>query len=78
MNYRISELQLNLAEALNELERLREARSHQMQLVESIVRQRDMYRTLLAQMTGVTIPIQGKEGEGCIKCYLIERNVKNE
>ncbi|XP_072919390.1 translocated promoter region b, nuclear basket protein isoform X3 [Hemitrygon akajei] len=55
----ISELQQNLAEALNELERLREARSHQMQLVESIVRQRDMYRTLLTQMTGVTIPIQG-------------------
>ncbi|XP_078263731.1 translocated promoter region b, nuclear basket protein isoform X1 [Rhinoraja longicauda] len=60
---RISELQLNLAEALNELERLREARSHQMQLVESIVRQRDMYRTLLAQMTGVTIPIQGNTTE---------------
>ncbi|XP_051869004.1 translocated promoter region b, nuclear basket protein isoform X3 [Pristis pectinata] len=60
---RISELQLNLAEALNELERLREARSHQMQLVESIVRQRDMYRTLLAQMTGVTIPVQGNTTE---------------
>ncbi|XP_078417520.1 translocated promoter region b, nuclear basket protein isoform X3 [Cetorhinus maximus] len=56
---RISELEVNLAEALNELERLREARAHQMQLVESIVRQRDMYRILLAQMTGVTIPIQG-------------------
>ncbi|XP_069794284.1 translocated promoter region b, nuclear basket protein isoform X2 [Narcine bancroftii] len=60
---RISELQLNLVDALNELERLREARSHQMQLVESIVRQRDMYRTLLAQMTGVTIPGQGNTTE---------------
>uniref|UniRef100_UPI00398E7D17 translocated promoter region b, nuclear basket protein isoform X4 n=1 Tax=Pristiophorus japonicus TaxID=55135 RepID=UPI00398E7D17 len=60
---RISELQLNLSEALNELERLREARTHQMQLVESIVRQRDMYRILLAQMTGVTIPIQGAATE---------------
>ncbi|XP_067893509.1 translocated promoter region b, nuclear basket protein isoform X2 [Heterodontus francisci] len=60
---RVSELELNLAEALNELERLREARNHQMKLVESIVRQRDMYRILLAQMTGVTIPIQGAATE---------------
>ncbi|XP_078074443.1 translocated promoter region b, nuclear basket protein isoform X2 [Mustelus asterias] len=60
---RISELEVNLGEALNELERLREARAHQMQLVESIVRQRDMYRILLAQMTGVTIPIQGAATE---------------
>ncbi|GCB68181.1 hypothetical protein scyTo_0008188 [Scyliorhinus torazame] len=61
---RISELELNLAEALNELGRLRDARTHQMQLVESIVRQRDMYRILLAQMTGVTIPVQGPATEG--------------
>ncbi|XP_067846585.1 translocated promoter region b, nuclear basket protein isoform X3 [Heptranchias perlo] len=60
---RIADLQLNLAEALNELERLREARNHQMQLVESIVRQRDMYRILLTQMTGVSIPIQGTAAE---------------
>ncbi|XP_048394892.2 translocated promoter region b, nuclear basket protein isoform X3 [Stegostoma tigrinum] len=63
---RISELELNLSEALNELERLREARTHQMQLVESIVRQRDMYRILLAQMTGVTIPIQETEDASLI------------
>lgn len=31
-----------------------------MQLVDSIVRQRDMYRILLSQTTGVVIPLQGK------------------
>ncbi|XP_077188778.1 nucleoprotein TPR isoform X2 [Paroedura picta] len=55
---KISELQRQLDEAINELEKLRESRQHQMQLVDSIVRQRDMYRILLAQTTGVTIPLQ--------------------
>lgn len=57
---RISELQSQLNEAIDDLEKLRESRQHQMQLVESIVRQRDMYRILLAQTTGVAIPLQGK------------------
>ncbi|XP_066478881.1 nucleoprotein TPR isoform X2 [Tiliqua scincoides] len=55
---KISELQSQLDEAIVELEKLREARHHQMQLVDSIVRQRDMYRILLAQTTGVAIPLQ--------------------
>ncbi|XP_055962594.1 nucleoprotein TPR [Sorex fumeus] len=55
---RISELQLQLEHALGELEQLRESRQHQRQLVESIVRQRDMYRILLSQTTGVAIPVQ--------------------
>ncbi|XP_054976552.1 nucleoprotein TPR isoform X2 [Sorex araneus] len=55
---RISELQLQLESALSELEQLRESRQHQRQLVESIVRQRDMYRILLSQTTGVAIPVQ--------------------
>ncbi|KAJ7332338.1 hypothetical protein JRQ81_014518 [Phrynocephalus forsythii] len=57
-NSRISELQSQLNEAINDLEKLRESRQHQMHLVDSIVRQRDMYRILLAQSTGVTIPLQ--------------------
>ncbi|XP_069050175.1 nucleoprotein TPR isoform X2 [Lepisosteus oculatus] len=56
---RVTELELSLDKAQRELEQLREARSHQMQLVESIVRQRDMYRILLAQTTGVSFPVQG-------------------
>uniref|UniRef100_A0A672UKA4 Nucleoprotein TPR n=1 Tax=Strigops habroptila TaxID=2489341 RepID=A0A672UKA4_STRHB len=55
---KISELQNQLEEALNELEKLRESRHHQLQLVESIVRQRDMFRILLAQTTGAIIPLQ--------------------
>ncbi|XP_012658027.1 nucleoprotein TPR [Otolemur garnettii] len=46
---KITELQLKLESALTELEQLRESRQHQMQLVDSIVRQRDMYRILLSQ-----------------------------
>ncbi|XP_064416030.1 translocated promoter region b, nuclear basket protein isoform X2 [Latimeria chalumnae] len=55
---RITELQSELENAVTEIERLREARNNQMQLVESIVRQRDMYRILLAQTTGMAIPTQ--------------------
>ncbi|KAM5239085.1 nucleoprotein TPR [Ctenodactylus gundi] len=55
---KISELQLKLESSLTELEQLRESRQHQMQLVDSIVRQRDMYRILLSQTTGVVIPLQ--------------------
>lgn len=57
--HRITELQLKLESALTELEQLRGSRQHQMQLVDSIVRQRDMYRILLSQTTGVVIPLQG-------------------
>lgn len=60
LGFRISELQSQLDEALNELEKLRESRHHQLQLVESIVRQRDMFRILLAQTTGAVIPLQGQ------------------
>ncbi|KFZ65713.1 Nucleoprotein TPR, partial [Antrostomus carolinensis] len=54
-----SELQSQLEEAFSELEKLRESRHHQMQLIESVVRQRDMFRILLAQTTGAVIPLQG-------------------
>ncbi|KAB0395840.1 hypothetical protein E2I00_014646, partial [Balaenoptera physalus] len=57
---KITEIHLKLESALVEVEQLRESRRHQMQLVNSIVRQRDMYRILLSQTTGVTIPLQGR------------------
>uniref|UniRef100_A0A8C7PZM9 Nucleoprotein TPR n=1 Tax=Oncorhynchus mykiss TaxID=8022 RepID=A0A8C7PZM9_ONCMY len=56
-----SELERSLEKAQAELEALREQRGHQMQLAESIVRQRDMYRVLLAQATGVSFPQQGPD-----------------
>ncbi|KAM7336047.1 hypothetical protein ACRRTK_004540 [Alexandromys fortis] len=55
---KIAELQHKLESSLTELEQLRESRQHQMQLVDSIVRQRDMYRILLSQTTGMAIPLQ--------------------
>ncbi|XP_056131900.1 translocated promoter region b, nuclear basket protein [Lampris incognitus] len=48
-----SELKESLEKAQAELEALKEQRIQQMQLTESIVRQRDIYRVLLAQATGV-------------------------
>ncbi|KAJ7986463.1 hypothetical protein DPEC_G00340150 [Dallia pectoralis] len=56
---RRGELEQSLETAQVELEALREQRNHQMQLAESIVRQRDMYRVLLAQATGVSFPQPG-------------------
>uniref|UniRef100_A0A3B5B4R2 Nucleoprotein TPR n=1 Tax=Stegastes partitus TaxID=144197 RepID=A0A3B5B4R2_9TELE len=55
------ELEQSLEKAQAELESLKEQRSQQIKLAESIVRQRDMYRLLLAQATGVNFPQQGNE-----------------
>ncbi|XP_022066194.2 translocated promoter region b, nuclear basket protein [Acanthochromis polyacanthus] len=50
------ELEQSLEKAQAELESLKEQRSQQVKMTESIVRQRDMYRVLLAQATGVSFP----------------------
>lgn len=52
----LSELRRDLESTHGELEQLRENRQHQMQMLDSTMRQRDMYRILLAQTTGVTFP----------------------
>ncbi|XP_035767448.1 translocated promoter region b, nuclear basket protein [Neolamprologus brichardi] len=57
------ELEQSLEKAQAELESLREQRSQQIKMTESIVRQRDMYRVLLAQATGVNFPQQGTPSE---------------
>uniref|UniRef100_A0A7N6FCG7 Nucleoprotein TPR n=1 Tax=Anabas testudineus TaxID=64144 RepID=A0A7N6FCG7_ANATE len=51
-----AELEQSLEKAHAELEALKEQRSQQIKMTESIVRQRDMYRVLLAQATGVSTP----------------------
>uniref|UniRef100_A0A4W6CZ19 Nucleoprotein TPR n=1 Tax=Lates calcarifer TaxID=8187 RepID=A0A4W6CZ19_LATCA len=56
---RHGELEQSLEKAQAELESLKEQRSQQLKMTESIVRQRDMYRVLLAQATGVSFPQQG-------------------
>lgn len=58
--YRRVELEQSLEKAQAELESLKEQRSQQIKMTESIVRQRDMYRVLLAQATGVAFPQQGE------------------
>ncbi|XP_073332278.1 translocated promoter region b, nuclear basket protein isoform X2 [Pagrus major] len=57
------ELEQSLNKAQTELESLKEQRSQQVKMTESIVRQRDMYRVLLAQATGVSFPQQGAPPE---------------
>ena len=49
--YLPQELRGQLDSALTEVEELRDARERQKEMVEAIVKQRDMYRTLLAQST---------------------------
>uniref|UniRef100_A0A8C9VSR1 Nucleoprotein TPR n=1 Tax=Scleropages formosus TaxID=113540 RepID=A0A8C9VSR1_SCLFO len=61
---RVAELEMTLEKTRKDLEQLREQHSHQMKLTESVVRQRDMYRILLAQTTGVSFPVQGSVQEG--------------
>lgn len=50
-----------MEKAQAQLESLKEQRSQQIKVTESIVRQRDMYRVLLAQATGVSFPQQGNQ-----------------
>ncbi|KAI3368578.1 hypothetical protein L3Q82_025589, partial [Scortum barcoo] len=57
------ELEQTLEKAQAELESLKEQRNQQVKMTESIVRQRDMYRVLLAQATGVSFPQQGTPPE---------------
>ncbi|KAM4548847.1 translocated promoter region b, nuclear basket protein isoform 3-T3 [Odontesthes bonariensis] len=57
------ELEQSLVKAQAELDSLKEQRSQQIKMAESIVKQRDMYRLLLAQATGVAFPQQGTPPE---------------
>ncbi|KAJ0032751.1 hypothetical protein NQD34_002832 [Periophthalmus magnuspinnatus] len=54
-----AELEQSLEKVQSELDSLKEQRGQQLKMTESIVRQRDMYRVLLAQATGVSFPQQG-------------------
>ncbi|XP_036970596.1 translocated promoter region b, nuclear basket protein isoform X1 [Acanthopagrus latus] len=57
------ELEQSLNKAQTELESLKDQRNQQVKMTESIARQRDMYRVLLAQATGVSFPQQGAPPE---------------
>ncbi|XP_029988135.1 translocated promoter region b, nuclear basket protein isoform X2 [Sphaeramia orbicularis] len=57
------EMEQSLEKAQADLDALKEQRCQQMKITESVVRQRDMYRVLLAQATGVAFPQQGTPPE---------------
>uniref|UniRef100_A0A672I272 Translocated promoter region a, nuclear basket protein n=1 Tax=Salarias fasciatus TaxID=181472 RepID=A0A672I272_SALFA len=58
---RISELESSMAKLKTEMELLREQRNQQKQLSDSNARQRDMYKALLTQSTGFSLPPQGQD-----------------
>ncbi|XP_077439569.1 translocated promoter region b, nuclear basket protein isoform X2 [Vanacampus margaritifer] len=61
--YKRNEVERSLETTLAEVESLREQRSQHVKMTESIMRQRDMYRVLLARATGVSFPQQGTSPE---------------
>ncbi|XP_068605407.1 nucleoprotein TPR-like [Brachionichthys hirsutus] len=58
---RVSELEAVVDELQKELEQLREQRKQLKQLSDSSARQRDMYKALLAQSTGFSLPPPGPD-----------------
>uniref|UniRef100_G3PPU3 Translocated promoter region a, nuclear basket protein n=1 Tax=Gasterosteus aculeatus aculeatus TaxID=481459 RepID=G3PPU3_GASAC len=58
---RVSELEAGVDKLQKEVEQLKEQRNQQKQLADSSARQRDMYKTLLTQSTGFSLPPQGPE-----------------
>ncbi|XP_043074929.1 LOW QUALITY PROTEIN: translocated promoter region b, nuclear basket protein [Puntigrus tetrazona] len=61
-NMKRSEVEKYLEELQHELEQLKEKRAQDLQKVDAVARQRDMFRMLLTQATGVTFP-QGAGNE---------------
>lgn len=55
----VSELEASVDKLQKEMEQLREQRNQQKQLADSSARQRDMYKALLSQSTGFSLPSQG-------------------
>ncbi|XP_015236386.1 PREDICTED: nucleoprotein TPR [Cyprinodon variegatus] len=58
---RVTELQSTVDKLQKEVEQLREQRNQQKQLADSNARQRDMFKALLTQSTGFSLPPQGQE-----------------
>lgn len=62
---RVSELESSVDKLQKEVEELREQRNQQKQLADSNSRQRDMYKALLTQSTGFSLPPQGDTNISC-------------
>lgn len=63
--FRRNEVEKYLEELQRELEQLKEKRAQDVQKVDAVARQRDMFRMLLSQATGVTFPQQGEVTCAC-------------
>lgn len=57
--FSVSELEVSVDKLQKEAEQLREQRNQQKQLADSSARQRDMYKALLTQSTGYSLPAPG-------------------
>lgn len=57
--FSVSELEATVDKLQKEVEQLREQRNQQKQLADSNARQRDMYKALLTQSTGFSLPPAG-------------------
>uniref|UniRef100_A0A3Q3XHX2 Uncharacterized protein n=1 Tax=Mola mola TaxID=94237 RepID=A0A3Q3XHX2_MOLML len=57
-----NQLEASVEKLQKEVEQLREQRNQQRQLADSSARQRDMYKALLTQSTGFSIPLEGDTG----------------
>lgn len=68
----LQELHLELESALKEVENLKESRERQKEMVQAIVNQRDMYRTLLAQAT----PLPGDTTASLSRSYSEGRSLE--
>uniref|UniRef100_A0A8D0AU39 Nucleoprotein TPR n=1 Tax=Sander lucioperca TaxID=283035 RepID=A0A8D0AU39_SANLU len=58
---RVSELEASVDKLEKDVEQLKEQRNQQKQLADSNARQRDMYKVLLTQSTGFSLPTQGSD-----------------
>lgn len=56
--FSVSELEASVDKLQKEVEQLREQRNQQKQLADSSARQRDMFKALLTQSTGFSLPPQ--------------------
>ncbi|XP_060899830.1 nucleoprotein TPR-like [Labrus mixtus] len=65
---RVSDLEGRVSKLQKEVEQLREQRNQQKQLADSNSRQRDMYKALLTQSTGYSLPPQGPDSLSHTAC----------
>lgn len=74
VSFSVSELEASVKKLQKEAEQLKEQRNQQKQLADSSARQRDMYKALLTQSTGFSLPPQGDTRilKNCVWAFLLD------